>query len=100
MPTLIISKGRKRSTHRCDERCYDSADKKCRCICQGKNHGVGLKQALINTAMLAEQYPQSTEPSFFHHLTEKVLDIALRLPNNIRPLVLLFNELQKKKEGG
>lgn len=33
-------------THRCDARCYDakSSPDKCRCICGGKNHGIGLSK--------------------------------------------------------
>jgi len=31
---------------RCDERCYDAKRLGCRCICGGKNHGLGLLHAL------------------------------------------------------
>jgi len=35
-------------TGRCDSRCYDAKTKRCRCCCGGKNHGVGLNQAIKN----------------------------------------------------
>lgn len=40
-------------TRRCDRRCYDGRGKRCRCICQGRNHGVGLQRALEQTRELA-----------------------------------------------
>lgn len=35
----------------CDARCYLSKSKKqrCTCICQGKNHGIGLEKAIEQT---------------------------------------------------
>jgi len=100
MPVLIIVKGSKKILHRCDQRCYNATSKKCRCICQGRNHGVGLKQALINTTKIAADYPAYPNPSLFHSMTQKQLDYALRLPNIITPLILLSLELTPKKEGG
>jgi|WetSurMetagenome_2_1015567.scaffolds.fasta_scaffold266291_4 hypothetical protein len=41
---IILSDGERH----CDERCYDAKWCGCSCICGGKNHGVGLKQALAN----------------------------------------------------
>ena len=35
-------------TGRCDARCYHAKGDDCWCICGGKNHGVGLEQALAN----------------------------------------------------
>jgi len=35
-------------TKRCDARCYNAQGQKCSCICNGKNHGLGLRQAIIN----------------------------------------------------
>ena len=34
---------------RCDARCYNAKGPKCRCICGGRNHGVGLQKAIENT---------------------------------------------------
>jgi hypothetical protein len=40
-----IIKGKKR---RCDSRCYKATGGKCKCICGGLNHGVGLVKAINN----------------------------------------------------
>ncbi len=40
--------------HKCDEKCYDAKRIKCTCICGGKNHGVGLRQALKNLQELVD----------------------------------------------
>jgi hypothetical protein len=34
---------------RCDAKCYEAKEKICKCCCGGKNHGVGLRQAIENT---------------------------------------------------
>lgn len=100
MPVLILVKKSRKTTHRCDDRCYDAISRPCRCICQGKNHGVGLKTALINTAKIAKDYPAYSEPSLFHSMTPKLLDQALQMPNTIQPLVILSIEMNPPKEGG
>lgn len=35
---------------RCDARCYNATTPDCHCICRGANHGVGIAQAILNTA--------------------------------------------------
>lgn len=46
MTTLIeVMKSDGTLVGRCDERCYNATGKRCRCICRGVNHGVGLVQA-------------------------------------------------------
>lgn len=40
---------------RCDGRCYKSKTKGCRCVCGGRNHGVGLALARVNTRSFAEE---------------------------------------------
>jgi hypothetical protein len=35
---------------RCDANCHEAKSPECTCICGGANHGVGLKQAMANTA--------------------------------------------------
>lgn len=42
------------SIGRCDSRCYDSKKPKCVCVCGGRNHGVGLSQARLNTESMLE----------------------------------------------
>ncbi len=49
MTTLLVvedSEGQRR----CDARCYNAREPECDCVCGGRNHGVGLRRALANTA--------------------------------------------------
>jgi hypothetical protein len=39
---------------RCDASCYDGTKTECACICGGVNHGVGMVQALANTAAMSD----------------------------------------------
>jgi hypothetical protein len=41
---------------RCDAKCYEAQEDECNCICQGRNHGAGLQQAIGNTRELAETW--------------------------------------------
>lgn len=45
---------------RCDARCYDAKSEPCRCICGGKNHGVGLHAAVENTRTRARELSESS----------------------------------------
>jgi len=55
---------------RCDGRCYDAnADRldvnnrpKCRCICGGVNHGVGLEKAKANAKKLHIEFKGKVRP--------------------------------------
>jgi len=49
MTTLISWQDGGGSKGRCDARCHNAKRQKCECICGGRNHGVGLKQAAKNT---------------------------------------------------
>lgn len=42
-------------TGRCDSRCYDARNKRCRCCCGGRNHGVGLNQAIKNAIKMVKE---------------------------------------------
>jgi hypothetical protein len=52
----LITYGNSEGTRRCDARCHDATEPNCDCICGGRNHGVGLKQAEKNTRELAEEW--------------------------------------------
>ncbi|MET8006156.1 hypothetical protein [Nonomuraea glycinis] len=44
-------------TQRCDGRCYTAGkDTDCDCVCEGMNHGVGLRQAIVNTREHAKRW--------------------------------------------
>ena len=49
MATLIAVYNSDGCVGRCDARCYEATCPECDCICGGKNHGAGYKQALDNT---------------------------------------------------
>ena len=34
---------------RCDAKCHDAKGDKCKCVCAGLNHGVGLINTTVNT---------------------------------------------------
>jgi hypothetical protein len=40
---------------RCDETCYNAKGMNCACGCGGKNHGMGLEQALRNEGMTQDE---------------------------------------------
>jgi hypothetical protein len=41
----------------CDELCYDARHPKCVCrACSGRNHGVGIEQAIVNTRLLVAEW--------------------------------------------
>ena len=39
----------------CSARCYNAKGDKCQCICDGKNHGIGLDKAIETTGELAKE---------------------------------------------
>jgi hypothetical protein len=56
MTTMIAAYDSDGCIGRCDARCYNATTPDCHCICGGKNHGAGQKQAMANTQELAEQW--------------------------------------------
>lgn len=53
---VLMTVGNSEGERRCDARCYNAKEPGCECVCGGKNHGAGLKQAKQNTAELAESW--------------------------------------------
>ncbi len=49
MTTLISVHNSDGCVGRCDARCHNAKGPVCSCVCGGKNHGVGHKQAAANT---------------------------------------------------
>lgn len=39
----------------CSQSCYEATGKRCRCCCGGKNHGVGLNQAIKNAGEIVKE---------------------------------------------
>ena len=54
-------------TGSCDARCYNAKGPKCKCVCGGLNHGVGLMEAKAWT-ILAATYLKAHAPA--GHTTE------------------------------
>lgn len=53
---LIVRRGGDIVGH-CDAICYDATHDECVCrACEGRNHGVGYEQAVINTRALAADW--------------------------------------------
>ena len=52
--------GKEGKEGQCDARCYNAKTPTCICCCSGKNHGVGLKQALQNTQQMTEELLKKT----------------------------------------
>jgi hypothetical protein len=48
MTTVLAVYNSEGCVGRCDARCHHAHGKSCTCICGGKNHGVGLEQAIQN----------------------------------------------------
>lgn len=56
MTTLIAVYNSEGCVGRCDAKCYEAVHPDCDCICGGRNHGAGLKQATGNTQQMAEAW--------------------------------------------
>jgi len=74
---LITAYERARILCRCDEQCYDAQHDVCGCICNGRNHGVGVDEAVRLTQEYAsfiaeeviERYPDATGLAFHYETT-------------------------------
>lgn len=83
MPTLIeawTSNGT--LIGRCDATCYNSAGKRCTCICGGRNHGMGRSWATANNTLQAEQVALAIarRTDLEATITRLAPDIQLSLP--------------------
>lgn len=56
MSCLIYASNGDQCIGKCDANCYNAMHPGCDCICGGRNHGVGLKQAITNTQEYAEEW--------------------------------------------
>lgn len=55
---LIVRRGVDIVGH-CDALCYDATHDACVCkACAGRNHGVGIEQAIVNTRALVAEWDQ------------------------------------------
>ncbi len=61
--TLIHVGNSEGTVGRCDAKCYNASGADCHCICGGKNHGAGLRQARTNTQAMGETWLKKLEAS-------------------------------------
>lgn len=55
MPDLIaVYNSEGKCIGKCGYSCYAATKPECKCICQGKNHGVGFKRAMAQTDELVD----------------------------------------------
>lgn len=55
MTTLITAYDKSGPIGRCDAKCYNAKGAVCRCICGGRNHGVGRRKAIETTATIGPE---------------------------------------------
>lgn len=57
MPALIkVTRLDGTEIGRCDAKCYNATHPHCTCVCNGHNHGVGLRRAAQQTIDHAKQF--------------------------------------------
>lgn len=56
MSCLIYASNGEHCIGKCDANCYNATGGKCDCICNGKNHGVGINKARENTAKHVDEW--------------------------------------------
>lgn len=55
MTTLIAVYNSDGCIGRCDAKCHNAVHPRCICVCGGKNHGIGLKEAPPNTWEISKE---------------------------------------------
>lgn len=63
--TVYIAGMGRKWQRRCDARCHRATKPRCRCVCGGVNHGVGLGQAVINTRQITNEQLIKTDRESF-----------------------------------
>lgn len=57
MASLLIVRRGADIVGQCDAICYDAQHPDCVCkACMGRNHGVGIEQAIVNTRLLVAEW--------------------------------------------
>jgi len=56
MTTILSVHNNYGEVGRCDAKCHNATKPECKCICGGKNHGVGLSHAIENTKNMTESF--------------------------------------------
>lgn len=82
MATLVAIYVHGRIKARCDARCYEgiSPQEKCKCLCGGDNHGVGVERAVANTLRNAARWKRqwnAANPSLVPHAEFRVYHLRI-----------------------
>ncbi|MEP0805851.1 MAG: hypothetical protein HRF47_10190 [Chloroflexota bacterium] len=85
MTTLIAVYNSDGCVGRCDAKCYEAHEPRCECVCGGRNHGAGLKQAVESTRELADTLMQE------YAKTHNMREITWEIPA-LQPVQLSFLE--------
>lgn len=72
---------------RCNATCYNAKTPTCNCICGGRNHGVGLQQAVANNLGRIDYLADEIIKAFPH--TEMV-ELVTKLPTPAHKQKFLF----------
>ena len=46
----------------CGSSCYEAKEPECKCICGGRNHGIGFQRAMAQTAEIVEACIKEAKP--------------------------------------
>jgi hypothetical protein len=82
MATLIAVYYSSGCVGRCDAKCYNATGPDCQCICGGRNHGKGKRQAIENTREMADEWIEAYAQQ--KGLTEFEASIPARRPDRVQ----------------
>ena len=81
MTTLISAHNGDGCIGRCDAKCYMATGPVCRCICGGRNHGVGLAKAIESLPTIEEWLdPEAIPHEAGETISVVVSDVQVPLP--------------------
>lgn len=74
MSTIISVHRHRKLLAVCNANCYDAKTTRCKCVCQGMNHGVGFQKAKTNVLVdraalvksIQEGYPNNTMINIYY----------------------------------
>lgn len=72
MSVILAVTNKDGKTRRCNATCYNAKGTRCRCVCGGKNHGVGLEAAVSNNHVLVKRLSEGDGATAYavpHQLT-------------------------------
>jgi hypothetical protein len=86
--TTVITYKSGNFVRRCDAHCHMAKGDSCECICNGRNHGVGFKQAIANVREDMEELFQEENIEYTFDIGE--VDTVVDLQQDIESRALSF----------